>query len=136
VAQPLTLPEHRATVLIVEDDDSLRHLVARVLWEVGYRTVEARNAREALHLAELSTRFADLVITDVMMPEMDGRELGRRLAEKWPTLPVLYISAYDAQDIFHRGAPSRGAPFLQKPFAPEVLLAKVRELLGARRPAA
>ena len=73
--------------------------------------------------------YLHLVITDVLMPELDGRALGVRLSERWPDLPVLYISGYPADDLFHRGAPTAGGPFLQKPFKAEELLATVERLL-------
>jgi len=79
---------------------------------------------------ETASDPVDLVVTDVVMPGMDGRELGRRLTQRWPTLPILYISAYDVNDIFRRGSPRTSAPFLQKPFPPEGLLTRVRQLLG------
>jgi DNA-binding response OmpR family regulator len=63
------------------------------------------------------------------MPELDGRALGQRVRERWPGLPVLYISAYPVDDLFHRGAPTASAPFLQKPIVPEELLAVVQRLL-------
>jgi CheY-like chemotaxis protein len=68
-------------------------------------------------------------VTDVVMPGMDGRELGRRLAQSRPTLPVLYMSAYDVNDIFRRGSPRTSAPFLQKPFPPDLLITSVEQLL-------
>jgi FixJ family two-component response regulator len=74
------------------------------------------------------------VVTDVVMPGMDGRELGRRLAHRWPTLPILYISAYDVNDIFRRGSPRLSAPFLQKPFPAEGLITTVQQLLASRSP--
>jgi CheY-like chemotaxis protein len=80
-------------VLIAEDEELVRELIARVLWAEGYRTLEARDGAEALHLAHLAGQHLDLVITDVIMPTVDGRELGRRLAVTYPALPVLYIPA-------------------------------------------
>lgn len=129
VADPSPIRERAITILVAEDDDALRAIVTRVLWDQGYRTLEARHGSEALHLAELASPYLDLVVTDVVMPEIDGLELGRRLAQQWATLPVLYISAYPATDIFNRGGPSDSRPFLQKPFTPEVLLERVRQLL-------
>ena len=73
--------------------------------------------------------YLDLVITDVVMPELDGWALGQRLRERCPSLPVLYISAYPPEDLFPPGAPPIDAPFLQKPLLAEVLLAKVQGLL-------
>jgi CheY-like chemotaxis protein len=130
VAEPHPVPERPITVLVAEDEDLLRRLVLRLLNEQGYRTLEARDGGEALHLAHLSPHLA-LVVTDVVMPGMDGWELGRRLASDCPAVPVLYMSAYPSADIFHRGgAPSPAVPFLQKPFAPDAFLEIVRELLG------
>jgi two-component system, cell cycle sensor histidine kinase and response regulator CckA len=121
--------ERATTILVAEDDDALRGIVTRVFWDQGYRTLEARQGREALHLAELAAPYLDLVVTDVVMPEVDGLELGRELARRWPSLPVLYISAYPANDIFGRGGPPDSTPFLLKPFTPEVLLKRVWQLL-------
>ena len=125
--------ERATTILVAEDDDVLRGLVTRVFWDQGFRTLEARHGGEALHLAELAAPYLDLVVTDVIMPEVDGLELGRRLSERWGSIPILYISAYPPNDIFSRGGPVRPAPFLQKPFTPEVLLARVRELLSGAK---
>src|SRR5687768_5375135 len=83
--------ERATTILVAEDDDALRGIVTRVFWDRGYRTLEARQGREALHLAELAAPYLDLVVTDVVMPELDGLELGRELARRWPSLPVLYV---------------------------------------------
>jgi CheY-like chemotaxis protein len=129
VAEPHPVPERPITVLVAEDEDVLRRLVIRLLGEEGYRTLEARDGAEALHLAHLASPHLGLVVTDVIMPGMDGWELGRRLAIDCPAVPVLYMSAYPSADIFHRGAPNSSVPFLEKPFAPEVFLTTVRELL-------
>jgi hypothetical protein len=130
VAEPRTEPEHPITILVAEDEEFLRVLITRALWEDGYRTLEARNGDEALHLARLAFPYLHLVITDIVMPNLDGRELGRRLASDCPRLPVLYISAYMTGDVFHRDAPG-GAAFLQKPFSTDDLRATVRSLLRA-----
>lgn len=115
-------------VLVVDDEQTVRDLLCRALTEGGYRTLEAGHGAEALNLVEAGDPI-DLVVTDVVMPGMDGRELGRRLAQSRPTLPVLYISAYDVNDIFRRGSPSSSAPFLQKPFPHDILLSRVDQLL-------
>jgi DNA-binding response OmpR family regulator len=125
--------ERATTILVAEDDDALRGLVTRVFWDQGFRTLEARHGGEALHLAELAAPYLDLVVTDVIMPEVDGLELGRRLAQRWSSIPVLYISAYPPNDIFSRGGPSASTVFLQKPFTPEALLERARELLGSAK---
>lgn len=128
------LPDQPLIVLVVEDEDLVRQMVARVLGEQGYRTLEARHGEEALQMVRLAYPYLHLVVTDVLMPELDGRQLGHRLREAWPGLPVLYISAYPADDLFHRGAPSASAPFLQKPFSAETLLSAVRQLLPVADP--
>jgi len=126
--------EPRQTVLVVDDEEGLRTLVCRTLRAEGYQTLEAAHGAEALEVIEKAAEPVDLVVTDVVMPGMDGRELGRRLAQRWPTLPILYISAYDVNDIFRRGSPRLSAPFLQKPFPAEGLITTVQELLASRSP--
>jgi two-component system, cell cycle sensor histidine kinase and response regulator CckA len=126
--------EHKHTVLVVDDEEGLRTLVCRTLRAEGYGTLEAAHGAEALELMENSAQPVDLVVTDVVMPGMDGRELGRRLTQRWPTLPILYISAYDVNDIFRRGSPRSSAPFLQKPFPAEGLITRVQQLLSSRSP--
>jgi two-component system, cell cycle sensor histidine kinase and response regulator CckA len=123
--------EHKRTVLVVDDEEGLRSLVCRTLRAEGYGTLEAAHGAEALEVMEKSAEPVDLVVTDVVMPGMDGRELGRRLTQRWPTLPILYISAYDVNDIFRRGSPRSSAPFLQKPFPAEGLITRVQQLLAS-----
>ena len=117
-------------VLIAEDEDMVRRLLTRVLGAAGYRTLEARHGEEALRMATFAYPYLHLVITDVVMPELDGRALGQRLRDRFPSLPVLYISAYPADDLFHRGAPASDAPFLQKPVSEQELLQAVERLLA------
>jgi CheY-like chemotaxis protein len=119
-------------ILVVDDEPGVRDLVCRTLRDEGYRTLEASHGGEALERVEAGSERIDLVVTDVVMPGMDGRELGRRLAQSQPTLPILYISAYDVNDIFRRGSPRTSAPFLQKPFPPETLINSVEQLLRSR----
>ena len=116
-------------VLVVDDEPGVRDLVCRTLRDGGFRTLEASHGGEALELVEAGADPIDLIVTDVVMPGMDGRELGRRLSQSRPTLPILYISAYDVNDIFRRGSPRTSAPFLQKPFPPERLINSVEQLL-------
>jgi CheY-like chemotaxis protein len=134
VAEPHPLSERPVTVLVAEDEDLLRRLVSRLLGDEGYRILEARNGGEALHLAHLASPHLHLVVADVVMPGMDGWELGRRLAIDCPGVPVLYISAYPRADICHRGESSPSVPFLEKPFSPEVFVTTVRELLERAGP--
>lgn len=126
--EPRPEPERPVVVLIAEDEDGVRAAVARVLWAEGYRTLEARDGAEALHLAHLAWPHLHLVITDVMMPTVDGLELGRRLAADCPALPVLYMSGYIRGDVFSRDGLGADTVFIQKPFTADDLLAKVRDL--------
>ena len=119
----------RHVVLVVDDEQGLRDLVCRTLRAEGYRTLEAAHGGEALEMVESGPDTIDLVVTDVVMPGMDGRELGRRLARSRPTLPILYMSAYEVNDIFQRGSPRTSAPFLQKPFPRDGLINSVEQLL-------
>ncbi len=119
------------TILIVEDEDLVRTLASRSLRERGYRVIEAHQGTDALRRLEADPGGIDLVITDVVMPEMGGRELARRLAGLRPSLPVLFISGYTGEDVIQRGLLEPGAPFQQKPFTPDGLARKVREMLDA-----
>lgn len=129
MTEPYASPADPRIVLIVEDEDIVRRMLTRVLGDAGYRTLEARHGEEALRMVTFAYPYLHLVITDVLMPELDGRALGQRLRERWPALPVLYISAYAVDDLFHRGAPVASAPFLQKPIKPDELLTTVQGLL-------
>jgi CheY-like chemotaxis protein len=124
--------EPRPVVLVVDDEEGLRELICRTLRDEGFETVEAGHGGEALELMEAAAEPVDLVVTDVVMPGMDGRELGRRVQNRWPQIPILYISAYDVNDIFRRGSPRNSAPFLQKPFPLDGLVTTIRNLLKTR----
>jgi two-component system cell cycle sensor histidine kinase/response regulator CckA len=133
LTNPHAISTQPRIVLIVEDEDVVRRMLTRVLGDAGYRTLEARHGAEGLRMVSFAYPYLHLVITDVLMPELDGRALGQRLHERWPELPVLYISAYPVDDLFHRGAPSADAPFLQKPIIPDELLTVVQRLLTPAR---
>ncbi len=132
MVEPHISPADPQIVLIVEDEDIVRQTLTRVLGEAGYRTLEARHGEEGLRMATFAYPYLHLVITDVLMPVLDGRALGQRLNERCPDLPVLYISAYPIDDLFHRGPPTLSAPFLQKPVLADQLLQAVRGLLTNR----
>jgi DNA-binding NtrC family response regulator len=104
-----------------------------MLRNAGYGVLEASSAREAFRLFRRLDPPIDLVITDVMMPETDGRVLGWLLAERYPSLPVVYMSAHSINDVFHRGSPGPNLPFLSKPFSAETLLALVKTVLVSER---
>jgi two-component system cell cycle sensor histidine kinase/response regulator CckA len=120
------------TLLLVEDDDAVRGTLKAVLEKYGYRVLDAPNGREALLLCETVRGPIDLVLTDVVMPHMSGREFAARLEAVRPGLPVLYMSGYTDRSIVHHGVLEAGIAFVQKPVAPHVLVEKVRELLSDR----
>jgi signal transduction histidine kinase/tetratricopeptide (TPR) repeat protein len=119
------------TVLVVDDDDAVRRMVVRTLEIDGYRVLSAPNGLAALKIAESHDGLLSLVVTDMHMPGMDGSQLGRLLLERDPTLKLLYLSGDPEDELEESGLLSRDAAFLHKPFAPNVLLAHVRETLQA-----
>jgi len=98
----------------------------------GYTVIQATNGAEALRYIREHPDQVDLVISDVVMPEMGGRELGQHLALFEPELPILYMSGYTGEDVVQRGLLDPGAPFQQKPFTPATLALKVRSMLDQR----
>ncbi|MCL7488816.1 MAG: PAS domain S-box protein [Desulfobulbaceae bacterium] len=118
------------TVLLVEDEVSLLVLTKRILTELGYAVLEAATPGQALALAREHAGRIDLLLTDVVMPEMNGRELAGRLQGTSPELKVLYMSGYTANVIAHHGVLETGVHFIPKPFTKRDLAVKVREVLG------
>ncbi len=117
------------TLLLVEDEDAIRELALEVLTEEGYRVLDAVNGEEALEIASSRPETIHLMITDVMMPHMNGRELAGRMAKVHPETAVLYTSGYPGDRLVAEGIADPGAAFLPKPFTPSGLCARVRELL-------
>lgn len=120
------------TVLLVEDEESVRQLVRELLEAQGYKILEAENGDQALRIAA-SQPDIDLLITDVIMPGMGGRELSGRLCSSHPHIKLLYLSGYTEDAIIHEGVLDPGTAFLQKPFTLQILSRKVREVLGSER---
>lgn len=118
------------TVLLVEDEESVRALVRETLESKGYRVFEAENGEAALRLTARLSRPVDVLITDVVMPGMSGRELSVRLSASCPNTKVLYLSGYTEDAIIHEGVLDPGTAFLQKPFTLQALARKLREVLG------
>jgi|Deesub1362A_J573_1020465.scaffolds.fasta_scaffold02235_4 PAS domain S-box-containing protein len=120
------------TVLVVEDDGLVRVLARRILEDHGYRVLEAADGREALEICNQLGGEVHLLLTDVVMPKMCGKELAERLRDAYPSLKVLYMSGYSDNTIAHHEVLEPDVPFLEKPFSPEQLLHKVREALASK----
>ncbi|MBA3259109.1 MAG: response regulator [Gemmatimonadales bacterium] len=116
------------TILVVEDEEGVRELVRKVLVDHGHTVLEARHGRDALLVAERYERPISLLVTDVVMPEMGGAELARRLTEKRPDLKVLYVSGYTSDEVVRRGIRNSGT-FVQKPFSADDLMLRIRGML-------
>jgi PAS domain S-box-containing protein len=125
-------PSGQGTILLVEDQASVRGLIKRVLLSSGYHVIEARRGRQALALPDSQVRSIDLLITDVVMPGMSGSELAARLTARRKGLRVLFISGYAPNAILHQGILEPGVAFLQKPFSPAQIAARVGEILSAK----
>jgi len=121
------------TILIVEDEEGVRNLVRDYLHSCGYNMLEASGGEEAIRVAREFAGNIDLMITDVIMPGMNGPECARRLTAATPSMAVLYISGYTEAAAHQRGKLERGAPFLQKPFPPAELAGRVRGILDRKR---
>jgi PAS domain S-box-containing protein len=118
------------TILLTEDEDAVREIVAETLRDRGYTVLEARHGREALELAEARQGPIDLLLTDIVMPRMGGPELWARIRERFPETRVLFLSGHTG------AAPAPGPVLLRKPFSPEDLVVKVREILDVPAPVA
>jgi CheY-like chemotaxis protein len=119
------------TILVVEDDQVVRRFIRTALTRLGYQVLEAEGHEQAEAVMSSKNSEVDLLITDVIMPEMSGRELSHKLLQDHPDLRVLYISGYTANVIVHHGVLDQGVSFLQKPVSLADLAKKVREVLEA-----
>jgi two-component system cell cycle sensor histidine kinase/response regulator CckA len=119
----------------VEDELVIRSLVRNVLVSSGYSVIEAEDGERALEIFKTRAAEIDMVITDVVLPGAGGRDIVEGMSAARPGLPALFMSGYTREVIDSHGALSPGLAFLQKPFSPDLLLSKVRELLDAPRPA-
>ncbi|MEP7381215.1 MAG: PAS domain-containing protein [Gemmatimonadota bacterium] len=125
----ITAPSGFESILLVEDEPAVRALICRILQMQGYQVIEARDGLEALRQLAAASVPVKLVITDVVMPEMGGRELGERVRAQFPAMPMLYMSGYTDDALMRQGIDLEEAAFVQKPFTPAVLSLKVRQLL-------
>jgi CheY-like chemotaxis protein len=121
-------PARGATILVVEDDDGVRELTRRVLAQVGHRVLAAASGAEALAL--IRTTEIDLVLTDVVMPGMNGRELVERIKPTHPHTRVIFSSGYTEAAVLQRGVTSRDVAFLEKPYSPAQLRQAVQQALA------
>jgi CheY-like chemotaxis protein len=136
-AEPMS-PSHTAktslrgseTVLLVEDEESVRQLVRETLAARGYNVLEADDGQKALEISASHAGTIHMLVTDVVMPGMSGRELAKLLVESRPQIKVLYLSGYTEDAIIHQGALDSGTAFLQKPFTLQMLSRKVRDVLN------
>ncbi len=118
------------TILLVEDDTSVRSPIRRMLERAGYRVLEAGEAQEAVKVAIQHNAALDLMLTDVVMPRMSGRQLAERMAVLYPGMKVLYMSGYADDALVREAAAEQGRDFIEKPFTSLTLVRKVREVLG------
>jgi signal transduction histidine kinase/ActR/RegA family two-component response regulator len=119
------------TVLLVEDEERVRDMTKEILEESGYQVLEAKHGQEALFIADQHPGTIHLMLSDVVMPQMSGRELAERLAPLRQDMKVLYMSGYTDDAIVHHGVLDEGMSFIEKPFTPNALARKVREILSA-----
>ena len=117
------------TILLVEDDETLRLVIGRMLERLGFSVLPAANGAEALAIFEAQSQCVDLLLTDVVMPELGGPELVERLADRGVLIPVIFMSGYSDQAVLRRLTVSPTTQLLRKPFTLDVLLKAVREIL-------
>jgi DNA-binding NtrC family response regulator len=117
------------TVLIVEDDDALRNITKKMLQKYGYNILEAENGEKALNIGETHEGPIHLLLTDVVMPVMSGSDLSEKLQSIRPETRVIYMSGYTDNAIVHHGILKQKINFIEKPFSPESLSKKVRQVL-------
>jgi CheY-like chemotaxis protein len=122
-------PHGTETILLVEDEPSILHLVTQALAALGYTILQASGAREAVRVAREATGFIHLLLTDVVMPDMNGRDLANVLTADHPTLKLLFMSGYATDSFVERGVHLADLPLITKPFSVDALAIKVREVL-------
>ena len=118
-------------ILVVEDNDSVREVVCAALEKMSYRVLRTKNGEECMALMGKCECTVDLLLTDVIMPGMNGRELHKRLSRRWPSLKVIYMSGYPEQVMSQQGVLEPGINFLQKPLSIKALREMVHSVLEA-----
>ena len=129
-AEMVETPKAMETILVVEDEGGIRALVRKILRRQGYTVIEASTGEEAMKFCQENTGKIDLLITDMMMPNMGGRELAETLVQQCHGMKVLYVSGYTDDATIYAGDFPPGTAFLQKPFTLGSLLDKVKEVLA------
>jgi two-component system cell cycle sensor histidine kinase/response regulator CckA len=133
-SQPSAAPARGSeTILLVDDEPAVRAVAGRLLQDLGYRVLEAAHGPQALSIAKEYDGPIHLLLTDVVMPNMSGRELAFQLAPRRPEMKVMYMSGHIEEAIVHHGVLDADVAFLQKPFQLQALAAMVREVLDANR---
>lgn len=116
-------------ILIVDDEEDVGNLVSDILTQAGFKTLLAGQGHEALELIQRRTGKIDLVVTDVMMPGLDGPTLARRIRHDWPAIPVLFMTSYPGDTLADQGLLARDIPRIEKPFNTRSLIRQVRSIL-------
>jgi CheY-like chemotaxis protein len=129
--RPNSVQRGTETILLVEDDPQLRQLSSSVLAHCGYKMLVASTPEEGIEICRSNHRDIRLLVTDVVMPGMNGRQLAEQIQQVSPNVKVLYISGYTSNAIVHYGVLDPGLSFLPKPFTLSALVAKVREVLDS-----
>jgi CheY-like chemotaxis protein len=132
-AEPAAVPTGRENLLLVEDEVAVRELLAQILRECGYKVLEASNGREGLRLAEGGAPI-DLIISDIIMPQMSGQHMVERIQSKYPRVRVLFTSGYADDALTTPSSLHPGFAFIEKPFSLKHLAQKVREILDQPLP--
>lgn len=121
----------KGTVLLVEDDEQVRSMIRALLTKNGYHVLEASNGAEGLAIAEAEGQNIDLLLSDMLLPELSGFDLAQRALQRHPQMKVLFITGYVEGDIVQRCMSDLQASFLDKPFQPNVLLSRVHEAIAS-----
>ena len=125
--------ESKGSVLLVEDDDQVRSFIRMLLTNNGYRVLEAQTGAEGLAIVKSESRNIDLLLSDMLLPELSGFDLAQRTLELKPEMKVLFMTGYVEGDIVQRSISELGASFLDKPCQPNTLLTRVQEAISSAR---
>jgi two-component system, cell cycle sensor histidine kinase and response regulator CckA len=125
-------PRGDETILLVEDDHAVRSVAERALVRFGYRVLSAARGEDAVRIAEEHEETIDLLLTDIMMPGMNGVEVAGAVIRERPGILVFFMSGYADQDLVRQGLLEPGTHFLQKPFTPQELAQRIRDILDAK----